>query len=127
MWGRGIFGELPGLAQAIEKTTGELQEAIMRVRMLPIRQVFQRFPRMVRDLAKQKGKDVELTVSGEDTEIDKTVIDALGDPLLHLIRNSIDHGLELPRSPQGGRQGALGEHPPLRPAGVEPYRHNREG
>ncbi len=91
-----FFGELPGLAQAIEKTTGELQEAIMRVRMLPIRQVFQRFPRMVRDLAKQKGKDVELTVSGEDTEIDKTVIDALGDPLLHLIRNSIDHGIELP-------------------------------
>ncbi len=91
-----FFGELPGLAQAIEKTTGELQEAIMRVRMLPIRQVFQRFPRMVRDLAKQKGKEVELTFSGEDTEIDKTVIDALGDPLLHLIRNSIDHGVELP-------------------------------
>jgi two-component system chemotaxis sensor kinase CheA len=91
-----FFGELPGLAQAIEKTTGELQEAIMRVRMLPIRQVFQRFPRMVRDLAKQKGKEVELTFSGEDTEIDKTVIDALGDPLLHLIRNSIDHGIELP-------------------------------
>jgi len=94
--GEEFFGELPGLAQAIEKTSGELQEAIMRVRMLPIRQVFQRFPRMVRDLAKQKGKEVELTVFGEDTEIDKTVIDALGDPLLHLIRNSIDHGIELP-------------------------------
>lgn len=89
-----FFGELPRVAQMIEKTTAELQEAIMRVRMLPIRQVFQRFPRMVRDLARQKGKDVELTFSGEDTEIDKTVIDALNDPLLHLIRNAIDHGIE---------------------------------
>jgi len=64
--------------------------------MLPIRNVFQRFPRMVRDLAKQKGKEVELAFFGEDTEIDKTVIDALGDPILHLIRNSIDHGIEPP-------------------------------
>ncbi len=94
--GEEFFGDLPGVAQMIEKTTAELQDAIMRVRMLPIRNVFQRFPRMVRDLAKQKGKEVELTVSGEDTEIDKTVIDALGDPLLHLIRNSIDHGIEPP-------------------------------
>jgi two-component system chemotaxis sensor kinase CheA len=94
--GEEFFGDLPGLAQLIEKTTGELQEAIMRVRMLPVRQVFQRFPRMVRDLAKQNGKEVEFSVSGEDTEIDKTVIDALGDPLIHLIRNAIDHGIERP-------------------------------
>lgn len=96
--GEEFFGDLPEVAQMIEKTTAELQDAIMRVRMLPIRNVFQRFPRMVRDLAKQKGKEVELTVSGEDTEIDKTVIDALGDPLLHLIRNSIDHGIEPPET-----------------------------
>lgn len=89
-----FFSELPRVAQMIEKTTAELQEAIMRVRMLPIRQVFQRFPRMVRDLARQKGKDVELTFSGEDTEVDKIVIDALNEPLLHLIRNAIDHGIE---------------------------------
>lgn len=89
-----FFGDLPRVAQQIEKTTAELQEAIMRVRMLPIRQVFQRFPRMVRDLARQKGKNVDLTFSGEDTEIDKTVIDALNEPLLHLIRNAIDHGIE---------------------------------
>jgi two-component system chemotaxis sensor kinase CheA len=68
----------------------------MRVRMLPIRHVFQRYTRMVRDLAKQKGKEVELSFSGEDTEIDKTVIDALGEPLIHLVRNSIDHGIETP-------------------------------
>lgn len=94
--GEEFFGDLPGVAQMIEKTTAELQDAIMRVRMLPIRNVFQRFPRMVRDLAKQKGKEVQLAFFGEDTEIDKTVIDALGDPILHLIRNSIDHGIEPP-------------------------------
>ncbi len=91
-----FFGELPGVAQQIDKTTAELQEAIMRVRMLPIKHVFQRFPRMVRDMAKQKGKEVELAFFGEETEIDKTVIDALGEPLIHLIRNSIDHGIEPP-------------------------------
>lgn len=91
-----LFAEFPRAAQMIEKTTAELQEAIMRVRMLPIRQVFLRFTRMVRDLAKQKGKEIELSFSGEDTEIDKTVIDALGEPLIHLIRNSIDHGIETP-------------------------------
>ncbi len=96
--GEEFFGDLPGVAQMIEKTTAELQDAIMRVRMLPIRYVFQRFPRMVRDLAKQKNKEVGLSVSGEDTEIDKTVIDALGDPLIHLIRNSIDHGIEPPET-----------------------------
>ncbi|HAK60794.1 MAG TPA: chemotaxis protein CheA [Nitrospiraceae bacterium] len=94
--GEEFFGELPAVAQMIEKTSADLQEAIMRVRMLPIRQVFQRFPRMVRDLAKQKHKEVTLTFAGEETEIDKTVIDALGEPLLHLIRNSIDHGIEEP-------------------------------
>jgi two-component system chemotaxis sensor kinase CheA len=94
--GNDLLEEIPRSAQMIEKTTAELQEAIMRVRMLPIRHVFQRFTRMVRDLAKQKGKEVALSFSGEDTEIDKTVIDALGEPLVHLIRNSIDHGIEMP-------------------------------
>ena len=79
-----FFGDLPAVAQMVDKTTAELQDAIMRVRMLPIRNVFQRFPRMVRDLAKQKGKEIELSLSGEDTEIDKTVIDALGDPVERL-------------------------------------------
>ena len=91
-----FFDELANAVQLVEKTAGYLQEAIMQVRMLPIRQVFQRFPRLVRDLTKQKGKETALTLSGENTEIDKTVIDALGDPLLHLIRNSVDHGIEPP-------------------------------
>lgn len=89
-----FLDELTTAVQMVEKTAGNLQEAIMRVRMLPVRHVFQRFPRMVRDLAHQKGKTVELAFSGEDTEIDKTVIDALGEPLMHLMRNAIDHGIE---------------------------------
>ena len=96
--GQDFFDELVNAVQLVEKTAANLQEAIMQVRMLPIRQVFQRFPRLVRDLTKQKGKEATLTFSGEDTEIDKTVIDALGDPLLHLIRNSVDHGIEAPEA-----------------------------
>jgi two-component system chemotaxis sensor kinase CheA len=90
------FELLAEAAQEVEKTTGELQETIMRVRMLPVRQLFQRFPRMVRDLAHRKGKEIDVTFEGEGTEIDKTVIDALSDPFMHLIRNAVDHGIELP-------------------------------
>ena len=68
----------------------------MRVRMLPISFVFSRFPRMVRDLAQRLGKQIELTLTGEQTELDKTVLEKIGDPLVHLVRNSIDHGIEKP-------------------------------
>ena len=68
----------------------------MDVRMLPIRHVFERFPRLVRDLARQQGKQIELVLQGEETRVDKAVIDELGEPLVHLIRNAVDHGIELP-------------------------------
>lgn len=84
-----------GLAQ-LERNTRELQESVMRVRMLPISFVFSRFPRMVRDLAQRLGKQIELKLTGEQTELDKTVLEKIGDPLVHLVRNSIDHGIELP-------------------------------
>jgi two-component system, chemotaxis family, sensor kinase CheA len=84
-----------GLAQ-LERNMRELQESVMRVRMLPINVVFSRFPRMVRDLAQRLGKQVELKLTGEQTELDKTVLEKIGDPLVHLVRNSIDHGIELP-------------------------------
>jgi two-component system chemotaxis sensor kinase CheA len=74
----------------------ELQESVMRVRMVPISFVFSRFPRMVRDLSQRLGKQVELKMTGGDTELDKTVLEKIGDPLVHLVRNSIDHGIELP-------------------------------
>ena len=84
-----------GLAQ-LEHNTRELQESVMRIRMLPISFTFTRFPRMVRDLSKQLGKKIELKLSGEQTELDKTVMEKIGDPLVHLVRNALDHGLETP-------------------------------
>lgn len=76
--------------------TGDLQEIVMKLRMVPIEQVFNRFPRLVRDLSKKLNKDINLKIEGKDTEIDRIVIDEIGDPLIHLIRNSLDHGLESP-------------------------------
>lgn len=103
----GQFGELEdltndhldklrdGLAQ-LERNTRELQESVMRIRMLPISFTFQRFPRLVHDLSSQLGKKVELKMTGEQTELDKTVMEKIGDPLVHLVRNSMDHGIETP-------------------------------
>lgn len=80
----------------IGRITGDLQEEIMKARMFPIEQVFNRFPRMVRDLAQKAGKEVDFVVEGRETELDRTVIEEIGDPLIHLLRNAIDHGLETP-------------------------------
>ena len=82
-----------GLSQ-LEQNTRELQESVMKIRMLPISFAFSRFPRLVRDLSKQLDKEVELVMIGENTELDKTVMEKIGDPLVHLVRNSLDHGLE---------------------------------
>jgi two-component system, chemotaxis family, sensor kinase CheA len=82
-----------GLNQ-LERNMRELQESVMRVRMLPISFTFSRFPRMVRDLAQRLGKQIELKMTGEHTELDKTVLEKIGDPLVHLVRNSVDHGIE---------------------------------
>ncbi len=84
-----------GLSQ-LERNTRELQESVMRIRMLPISFAFQRFPRMVRDLSHQLDKEIELVLLGEQTELDKTVMEKIGDPLVHLVRNSVDHGIETP-------------------------------
>jgi len=84
-----------GLAQ-LERNVRELQESVMRVRMLPISFVFSRFPRMVRDVSQRLGKQVDLKMTGDQTELDKTVMEKIGDPLVHLVRNSVDHGIEQP-------------------------------
>lgn len=78
----------------LERITTSLHDAVMKVRMVPIERVFNRFPRMVRDLSKELNKEISLVMTGADTEVDRTVIDEIGDPLIHLIRNSIDHGIE---------------------------------
>ncbi len=86
---------IDGLAQ-LERNTREMQEGIMRIRMLPISFAFNRFPRLVHDMTAKMGKKVELKLVGEQTELDKTVMEKIGDPLVHLVRNSLDHGLETP-------------------------------
>ncbi|MEQ1794963.1 MAG: chemotaxis protein CheA [Nitrospira sp.] len=80
----------------LERNTREIQERVMGIRMLPIGNAFSRFPRLVRDLSGKAGKKIQLLLSGEETELDKTVIESIGDPLTHLVRNSADHGLEPP-------------------------------
>lgn len=93
----------------IARITSDLQDQIMKARMLPIETVFNRFPRMVRDLANKVGKEIRLELQGGDTELDRSVIEAIGDPLLHILRNSVDHGIEPPEErlragkPQTGR------------------------
>jgi two-component system chemotaxis sensor kinase CheA len=96
-----------GLAQ-LERNVRELQESVMRVRMLPISFVFSRFPRMVRDLSGRLGKQVELKVTGDQTELDKTVLEKIGDPLVHLVRNSVDHGIEMPQARAAAGKPAVG-------------------
>jgi two-component system chemotaxis sensor kinase CheA len=97
---RGVIGnkslskELSGGLELMGKTIAGLQEGIMRARMLPVLHVFGKFPRMVRDLARLQEKEVELVFEGEETELDKTVIDEIEEPLLHIIRNAVDHGIE---------------------------------
>ncbi len=88
--------ELNESLEQIDRITSDLQTVVMKVRMVPVDQVFSRFPRMVRDLARDLGKEIELVIEGKETELDRTVIDEIGDPLVHLLRNSIDHGVELP-------------------------------
>ena len=89
--------DVPGLQQAMQELTRSsqaLQSMVMQVRMIPVDVVFLRFPRLVRDLSGKLGKEVKLNLVGSETELDRTVVDALGDPLVHLVRNSLDHGLE---------------------------------
>ena len=91
--------QLPDLLRGLDELshhTRELQEAVMAVRMQPVKSIFSRMPRIVRDTSAQLGKDVQLILVGENTEVDKTVIEQLGDPLTHMIRNSVDHGIEMP-------------------------------
>ena len=78
----------------LERITTSLHDAVMKVRMVPVETVFNRFPRMIRDISRKLGKEMELVMSGEETELDRTVIDEIGDPLIHLLRNAADHGLE---------------------------------
>ncbi len=93
---RHATGKFRSTAQNLGRIAGELQEGVMRIRMVPISQIFSRFPRLVRDLTRTLNKKAQLTMEGEDTELDKSVIEDLLDPLIHCVRNSLDHGIEPP-------------------------------
>ena len=93
---RKLSREIKTQYAVINRIAEEMQDAIMQVRMIPVSFVFQRFPRLVRDISRKLGKEVELVLQGEETEADKNIIEVLADPLIHIVRNSLDHGLETP-------------------------------
>lgn len=97
-----VDAEQKSAADQLDRVTTELQHAAMSLRMVPIKQVFDRFPRMVRDLARASQKEINLEIYGEDTELDRSLVNQIGDPLVHLIRNAIDHGIE-PREVRAAR------------------------
>jgi two-component system chemotaxis sensor kinase CheA len=90
---------IPDLKEALAQTarlTADLQDEVMKTRMVPVEHIFNRFPRMVRDLAKNRGKEVDFAVEGKDIELDRTILDEISDPLMHLLRNAVDHGIDNP-------------------------------
>lgn len=105
---RELAREIKTQYSVINRIAEDMQHAIMQVRMLPVGTIFQRFGRLVRDISKKLGKEVQLVIEGEDTEADKNVIESLADPLIHILRNSLDHGLELPAARLAAGKPALG-------------------
>lgn len=108
----GLSNQLQELSEAIEqmdRVTTDLQGVVMKLRMVPVSQVFNRFPRMVRDLSHNLEKEINLIIQGEETELDRTVIDEIGDPLVHLLRNSLDHGIEKPADRTAAGKNPVGE------------------
>jgi two-component system chemotaxis sensor kinase CheA len=104
----GHIEKLNQSAATVNYITTELQMAVMKMRMQPVGKVFSRFPRLVRDLARDAGKQIDLEISGEETELDKSVIEEIGDPLVHIIRNSCDHGIEMPEARMAKGKSAKG-------------------
>jgi two-component system chemotaxis sensor kinase CheA len=109
MAGSAVDLGLRSVSEEIERLAGELRDTMMVLRMMPVASLFSRFRRLVHDLARETGKEIELVTTGETTEVDKTVIDRLADPLVHLVRNSIDHGLELPQDRIAAGKPAVGQ------------------
>src|SRR5690606_34524180 len=106
--GHEIAARLHRVTERLGRITAALQSTVLQARMLPIERIFAKFPRLVRDASRQLGKQVELTISGEDTELDRRVLQQIGDPLMHLIRNALDHGLEAPEERQAAGKPPVG-------------------
>lgn len=101
--------DLTETIEQLDRISTDLQAVVMKVRMVPVGQVFNRFPRMVRDLSHELGKEINLIIEGEETELDRTVIDEIGDPLVHLLRNAVDHGVETPEARRQAGKDPVGE------------------
>ena len=93
---KNMVGKFRSSTQNLGRIAGELQEGVMKIRMVPISQIFSRFPRVVRDLSRDLNKKINLQIEGDDTELDKAIIEDLLDPIMHCVRNSVDHGIESP-------------------------------
>ena len=106
--GMPLARELAATSTQIDFVTTELQMAVMKTRMIPVAKVFNRLPRLVRDLMKETGKQVDLVISGEETELDKTIIEEITDPLIHILRNAVDHGIETPAVREKAGKQAMG-------------------
>ncbi len=100
---------LKRITENIDRLTADLQDLVMQVRMVPVSQIFDRFPRLVRDLSLKKGKKIELVMEGRDIEVDRTVLDEIGEPLIHILRNSIDHGIETPAEREAAKKDPTGK------------------
>ncbi len=103
-----VVGTLNDAMSQIARLVGDLQDTVMRVRMIPVERVFSKFPRLIRDLAKRLDKEIRLDIFGQDTELDKTVVEELEDPLVHLLRNAADHGVETPEIREGQGKPGIG-------------------
>ena len=106
--GERFLEEFNQVVSSISAVTTDLQLAVMKTRMLPISKVFSKFPRMVRDLSRELGKDIELVISGEETELDKSIVEKISDPLVHIVRNSCDHGIEERAERESAHKSATG-------------------
>ena len=97
-----VYGDLPGRLASVnanmERTLTDLQKSVMKMRMVPVNYIFRKFPKIVRDLSIEKGKKIRLDIQGRETELDKGIVDAMGEPLAHIIRNFVDHGIEDPEN-----------------------------
>ncbi len=101
--------EIAALSSRLQRASQELQEGIMRARLLPLNNIFTKFPRMIRDLSNRCGKQIDLEIRGEQTELDRTVIEAIDDPLIHILRNAVDHGIEMPEERRARDKPARGK------------------
>ena len=100
---------LKRITENIDRLTADLQDLVMQVRMVPVSQIFDRFPRLVRDLSLNKGKKIDLVMEGKEIEVDRTVLDEIGEPLIHMLRNSIDHGIEAPNERENAKKEPTGK------------------